>query len=132
MKKGVEKLKKIVVIDPSPAHYSTLKYALENRYEVESAKTFIDGLALMTKFPPDLVIIEPARLSDDGHYETNDGLETIRRIKESWPSTSVIVATAVGDESSHLAIGESGADKLITRYFGRNELLAAIRDLIGE
>ena len=124
---------KVVVIDESPADCLTLMYALEESgYKVESAGTFADGLALIAEFQPDLVTIEVAQSSGQGYHQIDDGLETIRQIKELRPSIPIIVITVIGDQGSLSAIKESAADKLITKPFHRNKLPAAIRDLIGE
>jgi DNA-binding response OmpR family regulator len=58
-----------------------------------------------------------------------DGIDVCRRIRESQPSTLVLMLTAKGSEDDKVAGFAAGADDYVTKPFGPRELLARIEAL---
>jgi DNA-binding response OmpR family regulator len=75
----------------------------------------------------DLVII-------DLHSPREAGLETVRAVREAYPGAPVIAISGrfrSGLAGSCAAAQALGADAVIAKPFGRDDLLAAVRAVIG-
>lgn len=95
-------------------------------YQVETATNGTEGLELVTKTDPDLVIID-WMLPEIEHGL--DGLEVCRRLRaeSEVPILMLTAKDAVADRVRGL---DAGADDYLVKPFALNELLARIRALI--
>jgi DNA-binding response OmpR family regulator len=57
-----------------------------------------------------------------------DGLEVLRRIKEKWPKTQVIVATGHGDEEDRRKCLELGAFAFLSKPVNIKELSGLLKE----
>jgi DNA-binding response OmpR family regulator len=91
-------------------------------HRVLEAANGIDGLALVAKTPPDLLMLD-LKMPD------MDGLEVLRRLRsnDSSHSLPVIVLTAHGDEASARRSFELGATDFLAKPFTPPQLDARVR-----
>lgn len=90
-----------------------------NHYKVVTCKTGKEAIALIPSYCPEIVLL-------DLGLPDIDGLEVIKRVRE-WYTMSIIVISARVDEQSKVIALDAGADDYITKPFGTSELLARIR-----
>jgi two-component system response regulator CpxR len=57
-----------------------------------------------------------------------DGLEVLRRIKERWPKTQVIIATGHGDEEDRRQCLELGAFAFLSKPLNIKELFGLLKE----
>ncbi len=121
-------MSKILVIDDDP-HVSGFLHVLLSRegYEVEVAADGDKGLKAFRAAPADLVItdiIMPER----------EGIEVISELRRLSPDTKVIAISGggrIGPESYLPLARNLGASRTFTKPLDKNELIAAIRELLG-
>jgi DNA-binding response OmpR family regulator len=84
-------LGRILVVDDENAVRETLAaYFTEQGYEVATAQSGKDALALLPDYRPDLVLL-------DVRMPGLDGLETLRRLRQAAPGLAVVMVTANED-----------------------------------
>lgn len=116
--------KTILIIDDEEPIRELLKLTLQSAGfdSILEASNGEDGLALATRYMPDLILL-------DLMLPGMDGLSVCRRLKSS-PDTRmipIIVLTAKSDESDIVVGLEMGANDYITKPFSRKVLTARIR-----
>lgn len=116
--------KTILIIDDEEPIRELLKLTLQSAGfdSVLEASNGEDGLALATRYMPDLILL-------DLMLPGMDGLSVCRRLKTS-PDTRmipIIMLTAKSDESDIVVGLEMGANDYITKPFSRKVLTARIR-----
>ncbi len=116
--------KTILIIDDEEPIRELLKLTLQSAGfdSILEASNGEDGLALATRYMPDLILL-------DLMLPGMDGLSVCRRLKSS-PDTRmipVIMLTAKSDESDIVVGLEMGANDYITKPFSRKVLTARIR-----
>ena len=116
--------KTILIIDDEEPIRELLKLTLQSAGfdSVLEASNGEDGLALATRYMPDLILL-------DLMLPGMDGLSVCRRLKTS-PDTHtipIIMLTAKSDESDIVVGLEMGANDYITKPFSRKVLTARIR-----
>jgi DNA-binding NarL/FixJ family response regulator len=114
---------RIVVIDPQPAVRAGLAMMLRNEpglVPVGAAVGAGDGLELVDRQRPDVVLLDPQLL--DG-----DGLGVCRRLRATDHPPRVVLYTAVDDPTLHLTARVAGADGLVDKSAAPAELFEAIR-----
>jgi two-component system, OmpR family, KDP operon response regulator KdpE len=111
---------RILVVDDEPQILRALKTNLSAAgYEVETAATGEEALAMAASNPPDALILDLV-LPDVG------GTDVTRELR-TWSSLPIVVLSAVGDEGEKVAALDAGADDYVTKPFGMEELLARLR-----
>jgi two-component system KDP operon response regulator KdpE len=111
---------RILVVDDAPQILRALRTSLRGAgYEVDTAETAEQALALLAVSPPDAVILD--LVLPDGR-----GTDVARELR-TWSNVPVIVLSVVGDESEKVAALDAGADDYVTKPFGIDELLARLR-----
>jgi two-component system KDP operon response regulator KdpE len=111
---------RVLVVDDDPALLRALRINLSARgYIVDLARDGAGALAVATKHPPDLMIV-------DLGLPDMDGVEVIEGIR-GWLPVPVIVLSARHLEPAKVRALDSGADDYVTKPFGMDELLARIR-----
>jgi len=86
---------------------------------VGAARNGEEALALVERHRPEVVLM-------DLRMPRLDGVETTRRIRQSFPGTAVVVLTTYADDSSILAALRAGALGYLTKDAGREEVARAI------
>lgn len=118
--------KKIEIVDDIKENREILKILLqETGYEICEAKSGEEGLVVMEKERPDLVIM-------DKIMSGIDGIETLRRAKkESWFNgiKTIMLSASVFEEDREKAL-KCGFDGFIKKPFEDNELLKIIGNLL--
>jgi two-component system KDP operon response regulator KdpE len=111
---------RVLVVDDEPQILRALKTSLRGAgYEVETAETAAQALALLAANPPDAVVLD--LVLPDGK-----GTDVCRELRK-WSTAPVIVLSVVGDEAEKVAALDAGADDYVTKPFGIEELLARLR-----
>ena len=109
----------ILVVDDEKNIRMTMVHALESSgFHVESAMSGEEALLMLNASPFDLVFL-------DLKMPGLDGIEVLRRTKESWPLTRVVVITAHGTVDNAVEAMKLGAADFIQKPFTPAE----IRDL---
>ena len=103
----------IVIIDDDPGISKAFALILSEKYEVRTAANGTDGLKLLRKIEPDLVLL-------DIGLPDMDGLEVLKLIKETTPDTVVIMVTAYQEIRTVVDAVKMGAyDYLVKPVDGR-------------
>jgi DNA-binding NarL/FixJ family response regulator len=114
---------RVVVIDPQPAVRAGLAMMLRTEpglVPVGSAVGASDGMKLVERQRPDVVVLDP-------HLRDADGLGTARRLRTLDPAPRVVLYSAGGDPSLAVTARVAGADGLVDKAAPAEELFEAIR-----
>ena len=117
---------KIVVIEDEVDILEVINYNLSKEgFDVCSALDGEDGLALIKKEVPDLVLL-------DLMLPGLDGIEICRKLKTDYSTRSIpiIMVTAKGEESDIVLGLGMGADDYMVKPFRPRELMARIRSVL--
>jgi DNA-binding response OmpR family regulator len=113
--------KRILIIEDEEDIVLGLKDAFEfEGYEIGSAATGEEGVALATETAPDLVILDLMLPGINGYQVC----ERIRRLDRAMP---ILILSARSQESDIIRGLEAGADDYMTKPFSVGELLARVR-----
>lgn len=118
--------KKIVVVEDEPDILEVLSYNLKREgFDVATALDGIQGLALVERNRPDLVLL-------DLMLPGMDGLEICRQVKNNkqLAHIPVIMVTAKGEESDVVLGLGIGADDYIAKPFSPRELIARVKAVL--
>src|SRR4051812_37156369 len=117
---------RVVVIDPQPAVRAGLAMLLRTEpglVPVGAAVGAHDGVELVSRQRPDVVLLDPQLLDADG-------LGTCRRLRALDPAPRVVLYTAGGDRSLAVTARVAGADGLVDKAAPAQELFEAIRMVV--
>ena len=114
---------RVLIVDDSRAARDGLRSILNPNADMEvvgEAVNGIDAVAVVEKLQPDVILM-------DAQMPVMDGIEATVHIKALLPDTKVLILTVhMGFADEALA---AGADRYLMKDSGRQELLAAIREL---
>ncbi|HEY7123465.1 MAG TPA: response regulator transcription factor [Ktedonobacterales bacterium] len=111
---------RVLVIDDEPEIRRALRTGLGGaNFAVEWAPTGKQGLELVTRWHPDVVILDLS-LPDE------DGIEVCRQLRE-WSSVPIIVLSVRSNVQDKITALNLGADDYLTKPFSMGELIARIR-----
>jgi two-component system, OmpR family, KDP operon response regulator KdpE len=111
---------RVLVVDDEPQILRALRINLRVRqYEVHTAATGAEALAVASAHPPDLVIL-------DLGLPDMDGVDVIAGLR-GWTSAPIIVLSGRADSADKVEALDAGADDYVTKPFGVEELLARMR-----
>lgn len=105
----------ILIIDDEPNICLTLKMALEDDYEVFTANTAEQGLAIVKVEPIALCLL-------DLRIGAADGIEVLKQIKSMSPHVAVIMITAYGSIKSSVTAMRQGAYGYLTKPLDLDEM----------
>jgi len=111
---------RVVVIDPQPAVRAGLAMMLRTEpglVPVGSAAGAAEGLKLVARQRPDVVVLDPA----------GDGLGTCRKLRALDDAPGVVLYSASDDDSLPVTARVAGADGLVDKSADAEELFEAIR-----
>ena len=117
---------KIVIVEDEADILKVIEYnLLKEGFEVYSALDGEEGLALIQKIMPELVLL-------DLMIPGIDGLEICRRLKGEAKTSfiSIIMVTAKGEESDIVLGLGLGADDYVTKPFRPRELTARVKSVL--
>jgi len=120
---------RILIIEDEIQLGGALRHMLERAgYEVVEARNGREGVHHFRAMPPDLVIT-------DILMPEQEGLETIRALRQTCPAIKIIAISGGGQKRTlnFLFVAEKlGAQRTLWKPFRRQELLEAVRELLGE
>ena len=112
---------RILVVDDEPAIVHFLRASLESQgYLVSAAADARTALDIVRRDAVDLLVL-------DLGLPDMDGLDVIKRIRESGAALPIIILSSREKESAKVEALDRGADDYVTKPFGVDELLARIR-----
>jgi two-component system KDP operon response regulator KdpE len=112
---------RILVVDDEPAILRFLRAGLGSQgYIVDEVASGHSALDAVRQRRADLVVL-------DLGLPDIDGLEVIRRIRETGAMLPIIVLSSRDNEAAKVAALDLGADDYVTKPFGIDELLARVR-----
>ena len=113
-------MSRVLVVDDEPQILRALRINLRARqYEVHTAASATEALAVAAKYPPDLVLL-------DLGLPDMDGMNVIEGLR-GWTKAPNIVLSGRADSTDKVAALDAGADDYVTKPFGVDELLARMR-----
>lgn len=116
-----DKSKKIVIVEDEPSLVFTLQDTLENEgYDVFVAKTGLEGVNIVKKENPDLMVL-------DLMLPGMSGFEVCEKVRELNYTFPILILTAKDQEVDKVTGLNIGADDYMTKPFGVKELLARIQ-----
>jgi two-component system KDP operon response regulator KdpE len=111
----------LLVVDDEPPIRRLLRTSLgAEGFEVFEADSAEKAFATIDAKKPEIVIL-------DLGLPDLDGLDVIRRIRQSGSKLPIVVLSSRGDERGKVEALELGADDYVTKPFGIAELVARIR-----
>jgi DNA-binding response OmpR family regulator len=120
--------KRVLIVDDEANIVAALDYLLRRSgYEVSVAATGDEALRQVEAFAPDLVLL-------DVMMPQKSGYEVCRRIRErpEWAAVKIVMLSAKGREAEVSKGMSLGADLYVTKPFSNAELVARIRELLGD
>jgi two-component system KDP operon response regulator KdpE len=112
---------RVLVIDDEPPIRRFLRTSLGAQgYVVLEAEDGKQGFAMLQRNAVDVLVL-------DLGLPDMDGLDLLRRVRESGSAVPVIVLSSRTDETGKVTALDLGADDYVTKPFGVDELLARIR-----
>jgi two-component system KDP operon response regulator KdpE len=110
---------RVLVIDDEPELQRAIRMRLGGAdFSVEGALTGAEGMDLIARWHPDVVIL-------DLSLPDMDGLEVVRRLR-TWTQVPIIVLSVRADDADKVEALELGADDYLTKPFSARELVARI------
>ena len=101
---------RLLFVDDEPSILSALKRAFRGKgYEIRSATSAAEGLALLDQEPADLVL-------SDMRMPEMDGAEFLERVFSRWPDTKRVLLTGYADAGATVAAINRGK---IWRYIAK-------------
>jgi two-component system KDP operon response regulator KdpE len=114
----------LLIVDDEPQIRKLVQTGLAGYgYDVETAASGAEALALIRSREPDLVILDIALGAGP------DGIEVCRRIRQ-WSRVPVIMLSIREDEASKVLALDAGADDYLTKPFGMEELRARVQAVL--
>ena len=115
--------KRILVVDDESRVCEFLKYRLREHYDIQTASSGEEGLEIVHRYKPDVVVL-------DFLMPVMDGYEVLKRIKEDKDEdvrgTRVIIITGYGTIDNAVACMKAGAEDFITKPFELSRLTNSI------
>ena len=123
---GAEKGKRILLVDDDAEIIESLRLALESSgYEILVARDGNQGLALVEREDPDLVIL-------DMMMPKRSGFLVLERLKRRRDGQQRVIMITANEGSRHKAYAEMlGVDDYIRKPFPMDRLIASVNRLLG-
>lgn len=119
-------LAKVLVVEDDPDYRQTLMLVLERAgYEVRTAETGDEGLAIAAEFLPQAVI------TDWMLRDQNGGRQVARGLRQSQPEVKVLLLTGYPEPLERLPIDPGLIDVVLQKPCHAEEILGALGNLLG-
>jgi two-component system, OmpR family, KDP operon response regulator KdpE len=110
----------ILIIDDEVQIRRLLQITLQsNDFEVISAATAGEGIAIVAQHPPDLILL-------DLGLPDRQGQEVLQHLRE-WYTKPILIISVQSDEQAIVKALESGANDYVVKPFRSGELVARVR-----
>ncbi len=116
---------KILVVDDDRAVSAGVKMTLEKKYDVSTADSALDAFDHLANNKVDLVLL-------DIKMPHMNGLEALETIKERYPAIPVVMLTAYPSEKNIQISRALGAQGLLAKPFGVDELRDYVDNAMAE
>ena len=118
---------KILLVDDAEFMRMMLKNTLTQAgyTEVFEAEDGVKAVEIYAAEKPDLVFM-------DITMPNKDGLETLKEIKASDPGATIVMCSAMGQESMVMESIKSGAKDFIVKPFKPERILSTVKKILGE
>lgn len=120
--------KKILIVDDEVNIVISMEFLMQQAgYELQIARDGDEALEKVAAFQPDLILL-------DVMLPKINGFEVCRRIRANpaWQSIKIFMLTAKGREVEVTKGMALGADSYIIKPFSTKELMAEIKNILGE
>ena len=114
----------LVVDDAAFMRMKFKKLLQDNGYEVAEAATGVEAIEKYSSVRPDAVLL-------DITMPEMDGLEALKKIRESDPEARITMVTAMGQQAIVLEALKAGAKDFVVKPFEPDRVLDAIKKMIG-
>ncbi len=119
---------KILIADDEPNIVVSLEYLMKREgFDVRVAANGDEALTQLAEFAPDLLLL-------DVMLPRRNGFEVCQQLRSDprWKDLKVVMLTAKGREIEMQKGLALGADAYITKPFSTKELVARVKQLLGE
>ncbi|HLP98822.1 MAG TPA: HD domain-containing phosphohydrolase [Sideroxyarcus sp.] len=115
----------ILCVDDEPNILSSLQRLLRRQgYQVLSAQSGADGLAILEQQPVDLVI-------SDMRMPQMDGARFLEQVRQRWPDTTRVLLTGYADvESTMAAINKGEIYRYIAKPWDDNDVILLVKHVL--
>jgi len=120
--------KKVLIADDEANIVTSLEFLLErNGYDVRIARNGEEALQQFAAFEPDLILL-------DVMMPLKSGYEVCQKVRENpaWSNVKIIMLSAKGRDIEVTKGLSLGANAYVTKPFSTKELLAQVRQMLGE
>jgi len=114
----------LVIDDEDIVRTSCSRTLVPEGYEVALAKNGVEGIRMLGESKFDVVLTD-LKMPD------MDGIEVLRKIKEQWPETEVIIITGYQTVDTAVKSIKLGANDYIEKPFTPDGLLAAVTNALS-
>lgn len=111
----MEARKKILIVDDEAAVRQSLELLLKTNFEVLPVENGLEALEAMDRFQPDLVLL-------DVMMPKLDGIETLKKLRESHGKIPVVMLTATNTVRTAVQAMKHGAVDYLSKPFEIDEL----------
>ena len=124
----MKKMRKVLLVDDEESMRALVAatFKLDGRYQLLQAGSGVEALSLVQKEKPELILL-------DVRMPVMDGFEVCRQLKTN-PDTrdiSVIMLTAMTQDTDKKRGREVGADDFFTKPFSPKSLLAKVTEVFA-
>ena len=125
-KSEVEEMAKILLVDDAAFMRMMLKNTLSQAgySDLVEAEDGVKAVEVYTAEKPDLVFM-------DITMPNKDGLETLKEIKAMDPGATVVMCSAMGQETMVMDSIKSGAKDFIVKPFKPERVLSTVKKILG-
>ncbi len=117
---------KILIVDDDPSIVDLLNQFLKRKgFKCKTAADGQEAIDLLEKSPFTIIVT-------DLIMPRVDGLELLKKVKESWPNTDVIVMTGYTKNFTYTDVIKAGASDFVQKPFTLDEIEAKLQRLIKE
>jgi DNA-binding response OmpR family regulator len=121
-------MSRVLIAEDEPNILISLEFLLrQSSYEVCAARDGEEALRLVESFAPDVLVL-------DVMLPLRSGFEVCEKIRRNpdWRRIKIVMLTAKGGAAEAARGLALGADAYVTKPFSTKELLARVRELLGE
>ncbi|MGK5088173.1 response regulator [Bdellovibrionota bacterium FG-2] len=115
----MDRIKVLVIDDEEPVRKGLMKLLALDEYEVFGAENGIMGMEIFKQASPDVVVT-------DIRMPKMDGIEVLKSIKESFPSTLVFIITGHGEDIACDSFLKLGAADFFEKLVDYERLIISI------